>query len=369
MKTAKITLLLFFVLFNIGFKPGEQIPPREIPMKDFFRNPAKSAFRISPDGKYFSYRADYKGKLNVFVQPVNSDKAVRVTNDTTRSIFNYFWKGNHILYLQDIGGDENFQLFSVNADGTELKPLTPFPGYRTEVINILKFVPGMEKKILIGLNKRDKQYFDPYIIDIETGKMDLKYQNKENFDTWYTDNDGVIRIATKTDGVNVTYLYRSNEKESFKELVKTSFKDAFYPQYFDKANKNFLVLSNLKGDKVALTEYDPLVKKEVKMLYQNPEFDLSTVNFDQKERKLISVEWSSEKHDLHFFDDKWKEIQQSLENKQKGYEVRIVDYDDNKNKAIVWSGNDKLPAKYFIYDFRTKDFKEAANAYPWFKGR
>ncbi|MGY0041265.1 hypothetical protein [Pedobacter sp. NJ-S-72] len=34
---------------------------------------------------------------------------------------------NRIIYLQDKGGDENYQLFAVNKDGTGSKALTPFP--------------------------------------------------------------------------------------------------------------------------------------------------------------------------------------------------------------------------------------------------
>ena len=39
-------------------------------MKDFFKNPEKASFRISPDGKYISYRAPWKNRMNIFVQKV-----------------------------------------------------------------------------------------------------------------------------------------------------------------------------------------------------------------------------------------------------------------------------------------------------------
>ena len=37
-----------------------------ITVEDFFRNPEKSVVRISPDGKYLSYLAEYKKRMNVF---------------------------------------------------------------------------------------------------------------------------------------------------------------------------------------------------------------------------------------------------------------------------------------------------------------
>lgn len=222
----------------------------------FFKNGEKENFQISPDGQYYSYISNYKDMMNIYFQRIDGNNAVRVTNDTVRSIFNYFWKGNRIIYLQDIGGDENFQLFSVSVDGANLKALTPFPGYRTGVLDVLHFIPGKEKEMLIVLNKRDKQYFDPYLINVETGQLTLMYENKENFDSWYTDNDGVIRMATLTDGVNISYMYRKTDKDAFKELLTTSFRETFYPQSFDSANKNIYVLSNIGRDKIVLAPWN-----------------------------------------------------------------------------------------------------------------
>jgi Tol biopolymer transport system component len=103
----------------------ENHPPL-IEMKSFFKNGNKTSFQISPDGKYYAFRADFKGKMNIFVRKLDDTSAVRVTSDTLRNIDQYTWKGQHIIYLQDAGGDENFQLFSVSPDGKTSKALTPF---------------------------------------------------------------------------------------------------------------------------------------------------------------------------------------------------------------------------------------------------
>src|SRR5688572_3975158 len=107
----------------------EEKAPR-IAVEDFFKNPEKFSFRISPDGEYISYLAPHNGHTNVYVRKIADSNAVAVTNDTVRNIYRYQWKGNRIIYQQDIGGDENFQLFSVGSDGRDLKALTPFPKVR-----------------------------------------------------------------------------------------------------------------------------------------------------------------------------------------------------------------------------------------------
>jgi dipeptidyl aminopeptidase/acylaminoacyl peptidase len=372
MKSNSLFLLSFLATIMI-LSPGcgsgklkeKESPAPVIDFKLFFKNPEKAGFQISKDGKYFSYRADYKGKMNVFVQKVGDATATRVTEDTLRSINNYFWKGNKIIYRQDLGGDENFQIFSVSPDGSDLKSLTPFPGYRSDIIDALDFVQGKEDELIVGINKRTKEYFDPYALNIKTGQLTLLYENKENFDSWITDNNGVIRMATKTDGVNITYNYRNSDKEPFKKLLTTSFKESFSPSYFDAQNKNMYVLTNIGRDKIVLAEYDPIANKEVKELYSNPDYDMSYIYYDRQKNVLVSVSWDAEKAEKYFFDKEWEAIDKDLNGKFQGYENRLTSYDDAKTKAIVWIGNDRVPGKYYLYDFATKDTNELANAYPW----
>jgi len=97
-------------LFLSGvFANSDVMAQKQIPLEDFFKNPEKTYFQISPDGKYISYTAPYESRMNIFVQKVGSDKAKRLTSETDRSIMGYFWANpDRILYLKDNGGDENF---------------------------------------------------------------------------------------------------------------------------------------------------------------------------------------------------------------------------------------------------------------------
>jgi dipeptidyl aminopeptidase/acylaminoacyl peptidase len=343
----------------------KEIPAPLLDLKSFFKNGNKTSVLISPNGNYFSYRADYKGVMNIFVQKVNDTSAIRVTNDTVRSIGRYFWKGDRIIFLQDIGGDENFQLFSVKADGNDLKTLTPFSGINTSVIDVLTNIPGKEKELLVGINKRVRECIDPYLINIETGELKLQYNNKENYDTWITDNQGIIRMASKPDGLNIIWSYKNNEKDVFSPLITVSFEDQFTVGSFDGNNKNIYVLSNIGRDKVCLAEFDPIAKKEVKELFSDKDYDLEKIFFDRKTKTLASVTWTGEKKETHFFDKQWAEIQQGIDEKFKYHKAIITGYDDARTKAIVLIYNDRMWPKYYFYDFKTKEVNEAANPYPW----
>lgn len=152
---------------------------------------------LSPDGSRISYLAPVNGVLNVWVGPVEEpDEARPVTNDTYRGISNYYWAytNDHILYVQDKNGDENYHIYSVNLSDGMIADLTPFKGVRSEIVERSYKVPD---EIAIMLNKRDHRYFDLYRVNIETGNLTLVMENKE-FAGFDVDNSLNVRLGYKT---------------------------------------------------------------------------------------------------------------------------------------------------------------------------
>lgn len=365
-----LPVIIVSIVLMASCKPKEAVKEEKPPLiavEDFFKNSDKSSWQISPDGEYISYRSPYKGHTNIFVRKVTDTAAAPVTFDTVRNISQYQWKGNRILYLQDVGGDENFQLFSVSIDGKDQKALTPFAKVRTSIINDLRFVPGKEKEVMIGINKRDARFFDPYSINIETGEMKVLYQNDKNYDGWYTDHDGIIRIATKTDGVNTTFYHRATAAAPFDSLLTTSYKESFVPNLFTFDNKNIYATSNIGRDKAAVVEYDLAAKKEVKEIYANPDNDVDGLSFSPKRKVLEYAFYTSWKNEEHFLDKETEAEYAKMKEKFKGYEVSIYGSNNEEDKFIVWIGNDKLPAKFYFYDKKTGDTKFLAASRPWLK--
>src|SRR5215213_11834919 len=145
MKTkAPVLLLALFLLFPFSALAQKNAPakaalPPLIPMKDFFRNPVKVAYSLSPNGEYLAFMQPWENRLNVFVEKIGTGQAVRVTSAKARDISGYAWKGdNRIVYIQDTGGDENFRLFAVGSDGSNQKDLTPFEKVRAQIIDRLE---------------------------------------------------------------------------------------------------------------------------------------------------------------------------------------------------------------------------------------
>ncbi|MGE5349456.1 MAG: S9 family peptidase, partial [Actinomycetota bacterium] len=156
--------LVAVMLMAWGCNGNKVTPARQYAVEDFFRNPEKANFSLSPDGNFYAYMAPYRDMMNVFVREIGTENISQLTFDTLRSVYGFFWANNdRILYIKDAGGDENMKLFGVNKDGTGLKALADFPKVRAEMIDDL---PDIDEYVIIGLNKRDPRLFDPYRLDI-----------------------------------------------------------------------------------------------------------------------------------------------------------------------------------------------------------
>src|SRR5262245_15036976 len=153
-----------------------ELPPL-IPRDVLFGNPDKAGVQISPDGKHLAYLAsDDKNVLQVWVRPIDKAEAKKITSDEKRGIRQYYWPhdGKHILYLQDVGGDENFHLFASELATGKTRDLTPFEGVRAQGIYLEDKHPDT---VLVGLNKRNKALFDIHRITISTGAEKLDTEN------------------------------------------------------------------------------------------------------------------------------------------------------------------------------------------------
>ena len=180
-----------------------------IPRQLLFGNPDKASAQISPDGANISWLAPLDGVLNVWVAPADDPAAARpVTRDTGRGIRIYGWAytAAHIIYLQDVGGDENWRLYAVQLASGEILDLTPLENIHAQIQEASPQHPG---QLLVGLNDRDPQFHDLYRLDLTTGERSLALQN-DGFAGFVTDDDFRVRFAVRmtADG-GAEYLERT----------------------------------------------------------------------------------------------------------------------------------------------------------------
>lgn len=178
-----------------------------IPRAALFGNPTRAQGLISPDGQWLSWIAPQGGVLNIWIAPAADPEAARViTSATDRPIRTHFWSpdARGVMYIQDKGGDENFLLYRVDiATGAETT-LTPFENTRVDLIGASSTI---KDKLLLGLNNRDPQWHDVYLLDLTTGALTLVLENNAYAD-FMADDNLVLRMAVQQNAAGGTDYFR-----------------------------------------------------------------------------------------------------------------------------------------------------------------
>ncbi|HTP99205.1 MAG TPA: S9 family peptidase [Casimicrobiaceae bacterium] len=333
-----------------------------IPLRDFFRNPEQTGFRISPDGRYLSWLAPYERRLNVFVRPVAGGESLRVTSETARDIGAYFWKGERIVYVKDAGGNENFHVVTVDRGGGDALDLTPGARVKADVVDILE---DDDDHLILSHNRRDDSVFDVFRVNVHTGVETLIAENPGNIVSWGTDHDGKLRVAGATDGVETSLLFRDSEAQPFRTILTTSFKESVSPLFFTFDNKRLYVSSNRGRDKSAIFEFDPATAQEGALLVDSPEVDVDALFHSRKRKVLTAAAWTTWKVQRRFFDAQTEAMFRDVEGKLPGYEISFTSADREEDKFIVAATSDRTAGKRYLYDRNARTLTLLADVAPW----
>jgi len=320
---------------------------KRIPIENFFNVPINTSYLVSPDGKYISYLKPDNNRIHIYVETLDGKTTTQLTCDSNRSIANYFWASNNeILYLK--GASENMEpgLFAVNIDGNNKRELLSFPNTK---IRLISSGPLSDGQVLVSLNKRDSTVFDAYRLDMKTGNLSLLFQNPGNITKWYSDPAGKLRMAIASDGVNETLLYRDKESQNFRSVLRNNFKTSISPISFSADNSCIYALSNKNRDKMALVELDCVTGKEHRVIYSNPQVDVSEAIYSVNKDKLIYAGFETSKKERHYLDDTFKAIFKKLEKLLPNTEIVIASSDSLEKKFIVRTYTDRNPGSFYLY--------------------
>ncbi|MCL4111739.1 UNVERIFIED_CONTAM: hypothetical protein GTU68_008341 [Idotea baltica] len=313
--------------------------------------------------------APVKRRKNVFVQKIGSDRITQLTSSTDRDISGYGWASkDRIIYIKDSAGDENFQLYAVNKDGGNPIDLTPFDGVRIQIIDMLE---DNDDEMIIGMNKNNPQLFEPYRININSGAIIQLAENTnvvEPIDSWITDHEGRIRIATKVvNGTETVLMYRDQEDEPFRDVLKTDFTESLSPLFFDFDQDHIIYASsNLERDKSQIVQFDLRQGKEIgNPIFAHDEVDVSGLHYSKKRKVLTSISYVTNKRQRVFLDKETEAWFNHLEDLLPDQEVGVASYNREENKFIVRTYTDRSLGAYYFYDKDLKTLDKIADVSPW----
>ncbi|WP_210150226.1 S9 family peptidase [Chryseobacterium scophthalmum] len=343
-------------------------------VEDYFARPKASQFKISPDGLYLSYKEkDKDSKNHVYVKDLKSGKITKALVEKDDLIRSYGWLDKkRLFYTQDKGGNENIHLYAADIDGKNLKDLTPFEGITLNSVRLIKDT----EFVIVSINKNNKQIFEPYKINFNTGEITQLYENKDvksPIDDYLFDRQGNLRGYTILEnGLTTKLFYKDLQTGKFNLVKATDWKDTFSVISFNDNSKNkdeVYLVTNLGSDKSRIVLYDLKKNAIIKEVYSNPTFDVSSIAQAGKSRnyELDYISYNGIKNETIPVSKFYKEIHDKLTSEFGDKQFGIASSDDKNEKLLVVVDSDKLYGKYYEYDTKTKTTKLLFDLMPQLK--
>lgn len=242
---------------------------------------------MSPDGREMVYLTNVTGTSQVWTMQLPSGKPRQLTNYEDNVAFvRWLSDGSGIIFGKAKGGDENTQFFWMKPDGTGVRALTDEPGVRHN----FGLISRDADVIAYSSNKRNRNYFDIYGMDLASGKEVLLYQQDGDNSIHALSEDGRRIIVSRSGGElsldNNLYLVDVGTK---KETLLTphegsaEFGNAYFTAdgivYTHNNKREFISLSYLRQKNAAGDDWS-LANLESSIV-DNTNWDVSDVEMDQ----------------------------------------------------------------------------------------
>ena len=336
-----------------------------VPRRVLFGNPEKQGAALSPDGKRLMYRAPVNDVMNIFVGTVGADDFEPVTHQTERNInaSAWAWDNRHILYVRDIGGDENFHLFKVDLESGDTVDLTPFDSVQVlpTDIELDKAFPDVA---LFTMNKDNPQAKDVYRVQLSSGEITKVAENPGNIFSWVKDSEFNIRagLIMRPDG-GWTVLARDTEDSVWREVFTSDQEDGQTTAVgFSKDGTKLRLTTAKDANAERLIELD-LASGEQKVIAEDPTYDVGDiavgsqvgpgVDVDPDTHEVQAVSFVKDRQERVVLDDSIREDYQAISRLHPGDWV-ITSRDASNRVWLIAFTADDGPVAYWTYDRDSK---------------
>jgi len=291
--------------------------------------------------------------LNVWVGPAGSlaggEDYRPVTQDRLRGIRIYFWSedNEHIVYLQDVGGNEDWRIHATDPRTQETRDLTPFEGVQAQLLAKNRRFPDT---LLVGLNKENPQVHDVYRLSISSGDLELVAKNPGNVASWVADRDFRVRgAAAATSEGGFDLLFRETEEADWRTLVSWGPEDALNsgPVSFSGNGGRMYLLDSRDANTARLVALD--LEGGLEVLARDERYDVGDVLMHPETYEVQAVAIERARREWTVLDESIRADFEALEKLDRGdFAVTSRDRAD-ENWLVAFTADDR-GSYYYSYD-------------------
>ncbi|WP_024868770.1 alpha/beta hydrolase family protein [Pseudoxanthomonas suwonensis] len=341
---------------------------REVPIRDFFKDPEFTSVSISPDGKHMAITVPQEDRTVLAVLRV-SDKGVVGKWDygPNRHFSQVLWANNErlLFYVNFKTGRFDFQtskgdLYASNIDGTQRIDIPNGAYY-----NIVSLTPEDPRTILVE-RSIEASYLSK--LDVYNGRLVTVASAPVEMGSFLVDHDRNVRFVSGTmfDGRNVTYR-RDGEKWT---LVHESERNGatYFPLGFAGDNRRVYMAKGEQGKPESIVLLDTETREETQ-LSNNGTVSPSGYLWSADRKTLLGVwyedgipywDWIAPEHPE-------TKVYAGLVKAFPGKAVRFLRPSDDGRYLAMRVYADTMPSEAFLFDRESGKATFLAGSMEWIK--
>ena len=311
---------------------------------------------FSFDEKNILFTSDKSGVYNVYSMSLETKEVMQLTASDSNSIYSlsYFPNDNRFIFVSDKGGNEIWQIYVQNEDGTS-KNLTPFEDARAEYYGWAYD----EKSFYFGCNKRNPKFMDVYEMDIETLEYQMIYQNDGGYYFGGISNDRKFMALTKTITRNNSEMYLHNlATKELKHLTPHQGDINYSPEDFSVDSKELYYTTDENSEFNYLKSYS-IESGESKKVAAS-DWDIKYAYFSRNGKYRVIGINNDAKTEIQILDNQTNQLVKLP--KLPDADIKSVKISKNEKYMTFYVNGAKSPSNLYLYNFETNEYEKLSDS-------
>lgn len=347
----------------------------ELPVEHFFRHATFSDLSFSPDGKSIALLESIKGRQNLVVLDLATNRKTLLTDLKQQDVAAYTWvSSSRLAFILDTEGNEFFGLYVVDRDGKNFRELSGTLGsqrgkgkYNPVQLRLFARIEGDDDRILVLGNERFTYFPDVHRVDLRTGRRTMVLANPGNVSGWMPDRAGVVRIGVVSEPGRTRLIHRANEEAEWESLREGDALNLEWdPLGFDGDNRTLFIAVNDGRGPAAIHRFDTATKQlDPTPVLADPTYDVNGIRYWRSTGKVMALFYQADKPKTHWLDPKGARYQAIVDQALKTTRNVINEATPDGQILLVYAYSDREPGVYYLMDLGKKQIQEIAVTRDW----